>query len=223
MAEVGIRVASVQRALVLALIFICSLGLSAEILHHGPYPDASEEIVGLLSLSYEGNLPTWYSSALLLACSALLALIARGAADHRRRWTLLAVLFGYLSIDESVGLHEQLNSLVELGGPLYYGWILPAAAIVVALGLAYLRFVIALPAPTRRRVILAGCLYVGGALLMEIPLGLWTEAHGDGNLGYALIDFAEESLEMTGASLFLVALLRHAAHHGPSRLELEDR
>lgn len=223
MGEQKIRIAGIRRVLVAALVAVAGAGLAVELLQHGPLPDLDEDLVGLFSLSYEGNLPTWYSSALLLACAVTLAAIAPGApAREARYWSLLAAVFGYLSIDEAVGLHEQLNELVHLGGPLYFGWIVPAGAAVLLLGVAYLRFLRRLPPETRRRFILAGLLYVGGALVMEIPLGVWTEAHGDAGLGYSLIDFVEETLEMTGATLFLLALLRHAAHHGPARLELED-
>ncbi len=223
MGEQRIRVASIRRVLVAALIAVAAAGLVVELLHHGPVRDLDEDLLLLFSLSEEGNLPTWYSSALLLACAVTLGVIAPAAPRGQTRyWSLLAAVFGYLSIDEAVGLHEQLNDLVHLGGPLYFGWILPAGVAVLLLGLAYLRFLRALPAETRRRFVVAGALYVGGALFMEIPLGLWTEARGDGGLGYALIDFAEETLEMTGATLFLVALLRHAASHGPVRVELED-
>jgi hypothetical protein len=224
MGEQRIRVASIRRVLVAALIAVASAGLAVELLHHGPLPDLDEDLVALFSLSWEGNLPTWYSSALLLACAVTLGLIGGSAAARQARyWSLLAAVFGYLSIDEAVGLHEQLNDVVHLEGPLYFSWIVPAAIAVLLLGLAYLRFLRALPPETRRRFVVAGVLYVGGALVMEIPLGLWTETHGDGDLGYALIDFAEESLEMIGATLFLLALLRHAASHGPARLELEDQ
>jgi len=218
-----IQVAAIRRALVATLIAVGAAGLVVELLHHGPVPALDEDLVGLFSLSYESNLPTWYSSALLLACAVTLTAIAPAAPPGQARyWSLLSAVFGYLSIDEAVGLHEQLNEVVHLGGPFYFGWIIPAGAAVLLVGAAYLRFLRALPAETRRRFLVAGALYVGGALLMEIPLGLWTEARGDGGLGYALIDFAEESLEMTGATLFLLALLRHAARHGPARLELED-
>ncbi|HUS67981.1 MAG TPA: hypothetical protein VMZ28_25785 [Kofleriaceae bacterium] len=206
--------ASVRRGVTAAVALVALLGLVAELLHHRDPPGVSEEVVELVSLSYEGNLPTWLSSSLLLACAVALVAIARapGAQGaYRRHWALLGVLFGYLSIDESVELHERLNLLVDLDGPLYFGWIVPAAAVVAALGLVYLRFLLALPARLRRRFVVAGAIYVGGALLMEVPLGLWVEAHGDGGLGYALIDFAEELLEMIGASLFLFALLDHHA------------
>ena len=41
---------------------------------------------------------------------------------------------------------------------------------------------------------------------MELPLGYWTERAGANNLTYALIDFVEESLELCGASLFVLAV-----------------
>lgn len=202
---------AVGRFIAGAVAVVAIAGLAAEVLHHREPPALSDDLVELVSLSYEGNLPTWLSSSLLLACAVALAAVGARAAAYRRHWLLLSGIFGYLSIDESVELHERLNLLVDLDGPLYYGWIVPAAAVVAALGLVYLRFLVALPATTRRRFVVAGLLYVGGALVMEIPLGLWTEAHGDGGLGYALIDFVEEVLEMIGAGLFLMALLDHHA------------
>jgi hypothetical protein len=63
----------------------------------------------------------------------------------------------------------------------------------------------------RLRFIVAGLVYVGGALGMEVPLGLWAARHGEDNLGYVLIDFVEEVMEMSGAALFLLSLLRHLA------------
>jgi hypothetical protein len=150
---------------------------------------------------------------LLLCCSLQLAAIARHARRSRDRfttaWRLLAIVFCYMSLDEVAQLHERLNSLVALRGVFYFGWIIPAGAIVLVVGVAYLRFIIRLPPVTRWRFIAAGVIYVGGALVMEMPLGMWATAHGEDNLGYVLIDGLEESLEMFGATLFLVALQCH--------------
>ncbi len=165
-----------------------------------------EPAVELLSLSYEANLPTWYATVLLFSCGALLASIARSAAAHRARWWVLAAIFAYMSLDEAIEIHEYLGWLVEGKGLLYFAWVIPAGAIVLVLGLAYLPLLRALAPVTRNRFVLAGALYVGGALLMELPLGWWTETYGDDNLGYGLIDWAEESMELAGASLFLLAL-----------------
>jgi hypothetical protein len=116
--EQRIRVAAIRRALIAAVIAVGTGGLGVELLHHGPLPALDEDVVGLFSLSYEGNLPTWYSSALLLACAITLAAIApSAAAGQGRYWGLLSALFGYLSIDEAVGLHEQLDVVVHGSGP----------------------------------------------------------------------------------------------------------
>jgi hypothetical protein len=92
--------------------------------------------------------------------------------------------------------------------------VIPAAAIVVALVLVFMPFVRALPPATRRRLVIAGAVYVGGALVMELPLGWWTEQRGTDGLGYALIDWVEETMEMIGVTLALVGLV---AHHQEAR------
>jgi hypothetical protein len=48
---------------------------------------------------------------------------------------------------------------------------------------------------------------------MELPLGWWTTHYGENTLGYALIDWLEETMEMVGATLALVALLAHRKEH----------
>src|SRR5690606_35164649 len=103
--------------------------------------------------------------------------------------------------------HEHLGWLVHGEGVFYYGWVIPAGVLTALIGLAFLPFLRALPQRTRRRFVLAGLVYVGGALVMEAPLGLWAERHGADNLGYGLIDLVEESLELVGLNLFVLALL----------------
>ena len=115
----------------------------------------------------------------------------------------------YMSIDEAVELHEHLGGNLDAGGILYFDWVIPAAVIVTALVIAFVPFIRALPRATRTRLIIAGAIYVGGALVMELPLGWWTEQHGTDGFGYAIIDWVEETLEMVGATLALAALLAH--------------
>jgi hypothetical protein len=166
-----------------------------------------------LSLSQEENLPTWLSACLLFSCAAVLALIAR---DERRRgarfvrhWWALSLIFLYISLDETAMIHESANRWFDLSGALYFGWVIPAGIAVVLVGLSYLRFLAALPERTRWGFVRAGAVYVGGALGVELALGWWADHAGDENFVYALIDLVEESLEMIGASLFLVSLLEY--------------
>lgn len=181
-----------------------ALGLVAEI---GRYvlgwPDAPVET---FSLSYERNVPTWVASALLLVAALELARCAEHASRDVRAWWSLAAIFAFLSLDETIELHERLGGLFEGRGVLYFGWIVPAAFLVVLLGLSFLGLLRGLETADRRRFVLAGALYVSGALGMELPLGWWAERAGDDNLAYGLIDWLEESLELTGAAYFVLAL-----------------
>ena len=173
----------------------------------------SADATAFLSLSAEGNLPTWYASCLLSWCALSLIDAGRTAQStgqrHARTWFYLSALFFSMSLDESVELHEHLAELGDGHGLLYFSWVMPAAAIVMAVGGACVPFLLALPRQTRNRFIVAGAVYVGGALVMELPLGLWVEQHGDDNLVYAGLDLMEETLELIGASLFLVAVRAH--------------
>ncbi|MBA3546830.1 MAG: hypothetical protein H0T76_10135 [Nannocystis sp.] len=203
---IEVRSTTIIRGLVGITALFGLLGLGAELLRYlGGHDHA---VLRLLSLSYEGNLPSWYASALPLLCAALLAVIAAGADTDRGHWRMLALGFVYISIDEAVGLHEMLGELFETTGLLRFGWVMPAAAIVLTVGLACVGFLRRLDRPTARRFVLAGALYVTGAVLFELPLGWWTEQHGADNLGYALIDWCEETLEFGGLTLFAATLLR---------------
>lgn len=203
--SVLLPVSSVRRLLIALTCGFSLAGLAIELARHlgglhGP-------VVGLLSLSYEGNLPTWYASALPLVCAGLLAWVGAGEAHDRGRWRLLSIGFCAISVDELVGFHEQLGGTFDTSGLLHFDWVIPAGALVLVLGLYFLGFLRRLPRETARRFVLAGALYVGGAVVCELPLGWWTEHHGDDSLGYALIDWVEETLEFVGLTVFAAALL----------------
>lgn len=187
---------------------ISGAGLAVE-LWHTRSPEASELFVQKLSLSYEGNVPTWVATVLLFASAIVAARIAQHALAFRRHWWGVAAVFAYASLDEAAELHEHLGGTFSLGGVLYFDWIIPAAILLVALVLVFWPFVRALEPATRRRLVIAGCVYVGGAVIMELPLGWWTERAGPDTLGYALIDWIEETMELAGASLALLALVKH--------------
>ncbi|MBZ5708844.1 hypothetical protein [Nannocystis pusilla] len=194
-----------RRVLAVTSIAFSLAGLAVELLRHlGGHEGPA---ISLWSLSYEGNMPSWYASVLPLLCSGLLTWVAAGEASDRFFWRLLALGFLLISIDEAVGFHERLSGQFDVGGVLYFDWVIPAGFLVTVLGLAFLGFLRRLSPETARRFVLAGAIYVTGAVLFELPLGWWTERYGDDSFGYALIDWCEETLEFVGLTVFASALL----------------
>lgn len=198
-----------RRRLLVAVAIIAGLGLAIEAIHAQSHAAWVESLLTTLSLSYEGNLPTWFSSSLLLACAVAAGVIAAARPPLHRQWWIICLLAGWMSLDEAAELHEHLGGHFGTNGVLYFDWVIPAAAIVAALLVAFVPFIRAVHPPTRARLLVAGAIYVGGALVMELPLGWWTEQHGTDGFGYAIIDWVEETMEMVGATLAFAALLAH--------------
>ena len=197
-----------RTALIVFIAIISGLGLWVELAHWLVGDRVSDALLEHLSLSFEGNVPTWASAMLLFSCAIAAGQIAREATAWRKHWWGMAVVFGYASMDEAAEIHEHLGGHIGTGGVLYFDWVVIAVAILVALVVIYLPFVIQLPPHTRKWIIISGAVYLGGAVGMELPLGWWFEKHGQG-LGYAIIDWVEETTEMIGAAMALLTLVRH--------------
>jgi hypothetical protein len=177
----------------------------------------------LLALDREHNLASWYSSLILLIGALLLALIWR--LSHRRAdplsryWLGLAVVFFCIAVDESATIHETVIGRLlvttlptfNASGYLLYPWILAGAVFVCVIGVTYLRFLSRLPATTRWGLILAGILYVSGALGMDVLEGNEESTVGQRTLSYELLVAMEESLEMAGILTLLYVLSRYIA------------
>lgn len=207
--QVVVHEAAIQRFLIDVIAVVAMAGLMAEIAQDGLGMNDPYDLVDLFSLSYEQNIPTWLSGTMHATSAMLLAMIANGTQQSGgrfvRHWWGLSAIFTYISIDEFVSIHESMNSWFDFDGVLYFGWVIPAAILVTIFVLAYLTFLAHLPAITRFRFVRAGAIFVGGAMGVELALGYWTDLYGSSNLGYALIDWVEETMEMTGAGLFLAA------------------
>lgn len=189
---------------------LAAAGLGIELWHSASASPLADALLPRLSLSFEGNLSTWFASSLLLVCALVAGSIAGLPTSSRRgSWILVTVAFGWASLDEAAELHESLGGIFETRGALYFDWVISAAVVLLALAIALWPWLRELPSATRRRMLLAGLVYFGGAVAMELPLGWWTDRAGTSGLGYALIDWVEETMELCGAVLMLRALLLH--------------
>jgi hypothetical protein len=167
----------------------------------------------------ERNLPTLFSTLLLLAAAGLLFRLgrqARGAFQYQRKyWYLLAGVFLFLTLDEGFQIHEQLSGRTQLvtglenKGFLRYTWVLPYVAGLAVGALVLFNFLLALPRRIRTLFLLSGAIFVSGAVGLELFEGYVDTHYGDGNIYTALLCTLEELMEMTGVILFIYALLTH--------------
>jgi hypothetical protein len=173
----------------------------------------------------EFSLASWWGTLQLAIAAALLA--ANGIAETRRRWKpywfILAAIFIYLSIDETVMVHESLINVLaqfHFTGLLFFSWIIPYGIACVILGVIFLPFLRALPIELRLSFILAGALYVGSALGLEAVEGYCATEYGTGWC-WQIANVTEEIGEMTALTFFILALLRRLRDsHGAVTFEL---
>lgn len=61
-----------------------------------------------------------------------------------------------------------MRTLLGTGGVFYFAWVIPGAAFVCLFALAYLGFLLAMPRPIAMTMVLAGIIYVSGAIGAEM-------------------------------------------------------
>ncbi|NQV60408.1 MAG: hypothetical protein HQ502_12110 [Alphaproteobacteria bacterium] len=211
----------IEMFLIVAAILLIVLGTVMEVSY---YLLDHKRLLGFLrqfALAEEANIPTWYSAMLLASCAICLAAIGflqtPETGNYRRHWLILALIFLYMSMDETAVIHEMTVDPVReafgLDGALYFAWVLPAAVLMAVFLACYLGFLRHLPSSSRNRFVLAGLVYVGGAFGTEFVIGYWWGIHGD-TFGSGILNVIQEGMEIIGVSLFLSALLRHLAAMG---------
>jgi len=163
----------------------------------------------LVDVDTEQNLPTWFSSGLLLCCAVAAWQMAKqyNSPVAVRGWRLVALLLGLVSADEVVCLHERLAAAALrwlAGRELASLWLWAGGAVLVAsAGATLLPFLRSVPRRLRRRLLVSAGVYVFGALVLEVIGQQWAALHGWSNPTYWLLAALEELFEMTGAWLFL--------------------
>lgn len=190
------------------------------------YITGHDQIYGLVRLfdvDSEQNIPTFFSSSLLLFAAVLLAIVAaqrrKQASSDVSYWAILSFGFFFMAMDEASSIHELFSQPVHelvAGSSVDFtdnAWVIPGIALVLVLGLFFLRFLWHLPAKTRLAFMVAGALYLGGVLGVEMIGDAYHSVHLHRNMTYDLISTVEEGLEMLGAIVFIRALLVHIADH----------
>ena len=219
-AMIGIAPRAVIRVLFVCMSLLIIAGLAGQVSTWFLGHDNLLGFVQKFDLGDENNVPTWFSTICLFLCAVALAAIA--LTEWRRKGPLWGYWFGLagtlvlLSLDEAASFHEMLSTPLRIAwhteGFLYLAWVIPGGLFVLGFLLVYVRFLRQLPAKTRRGFLVAGSVYCSGCLGMEMIDGRYASVHGM-DFTCSLMVILEESLEMTGAILFLRSLLAYLADH----------
>lgn len=165
----------------------------------------------------EYNIPTNFSTFNLLLSSVLLYLIYHVHKTNRlydsKYWLLLSLIFLYLSLDESIAIHELLGTpikeLLGITGSLFnHAWVIPGIIICILLFAYFFKFYWGLLYRYKVMFGISAFLYFSGVIMIEAISGIFnTSGYHQPTLIYSLLMTIEESLEMIGIIFFIYSLL----------------
>lgn len=160
----------------------------------------------------EANLWSWYSSLLLSSIGIGLGVLALRQRDRlaMQAHLVLGAAAVLMSADEVASLHEALGYLGDATDGLTSHWLLLGVPMALVAGLIALRTARRIDPRLRRRLVVAGAVYLAGAVGLEFfggglsgPMGL-----PRADPLYILEVTLEEGLEFSGSLLALSAVLQ---------------
>ena len=173
--------------------------------------DADKNWLLPFNMDREFNIPTLFSSTIMLACAYTLNEI-KSVSDKRslKDWGLLSKIFIFLAIDEFFQIHEIFiipDLRPYLSPALGSTWVIPYTALVIYLGWRFSKFLRSLEKYTRQKFLQSGAIFLSGAIGMEM-VGSYLVRTGIirlHSIWYGSITGLEELLELLGLIMFLTA------------------
>jgi magnesium-transporting ATPase (P-type) len=192
--------------------------ISTFVLGHG-------NLLGLIpkfDMDKEANIPTLFNT-FLLAFSGVIFFIQSDSKKYsdslneQKPLFILGMIFSYMALDEITGLHEllinPLREVFDFSGAFHFSWVV-VGLLVVALFLGYfIPFFLKKPRMVQTGLFLAGFLYIGGVLGIEMIGGAYASTYGELNLTYGIITTLEESFELFGLIVLINTLLKELIQH----------
>ena len=169
----------------------------------------------------EINVPTWFSAGVWIMIGVLAGYFARHATRFRFSWGFFSFLALFLSLDETLELHERLDGIgnelaryvpVQLG----FTWVIPGVLIAALVCALLLRLVLSLPRAVKLGLFASGIVFVAGSVGAESLSGLAFLNEGAAP-SFFVLTVIEETLEMTGLALCLASLLHLLEHRSFER------
>ncbi len=217
--QITVNGACLARGLALIALALLTVSLLAALTSGLANPGDMSGFRRFLYVDAENNAPTYFSVVLMILNALLLASLAvrtlLSGSTLYRYWAGLSLGFFCMGFDESFEIHERfmkpMRKLIgdEDLGIFYYSWVIPALLLIAVLGGLFWRFLVAIRPTTSVRLLVAGALYLGGAIGVEMLGGWYVERNSQANIGYLLIVTLEEGLEMAGLITLFWAVMRH--------------
>ena len=167
-----------------------------------------------LNMDRELNLPTLFSSSLLLISALLMQRLGHNSnPDAADDWRLLSKIFIFLALDEALQIHEILiipGLRHQVHPALASTWVVPYAALALIMLWKFRSFLGSIPRATATGLLRSGAVYVGGAIGMEMigSFAVRSRLIRLHSAWYGAITGLEEALELLGIILLIDALLR---------------
>jgi len=168
--------------------------------------------IHMFDFDMEYNLPTLFSSFILLISAILFYIISKLINDDIH-WKILSILFIFMSIDESLQIHEYIGGIVRYYlkdfNYIYYLWVLPYTFIIIFISLFFIKFFIHLKKEYRNKILISFFLFLLGAVGFDILGGYEASLHGTRTITYSFLYTIEESLEMLSIIYLIRTLLKY--------------
>ena len=172
-------------------------------------------LFSLFFIDGEGNLPAIFSTCLFLINAVLFLMVwqaAGPAGDSQKIWLVLAIVFVFLAIDESISIHERLidplRQALGATGVFYYAWIIPYGIGVLLLAIVAIPVFWRMPKRIRFWFGLSAAIYLFAAIGLEMVSGKYLVMMNENkDIVWILMVTLEESLEIAGLIILVYALL----------------
>lgn len=168
--------------------------------------------VKLLDVDTEQSIPTLFSVLLIIAAATLAVVVGLVDRAERLMWWFVGLCLLGVAIDEGTAIHEKfvdpIRDRLDTGSIFHFAWVIPYSILLVVFVAITVPFLRRLAPHRRNGLLLAGAVFVAGALGLEMVGAAWADENELDNLTFQSLASVEELLEMIGMILMVRFLLR---------------
>lgn len=226
--KIILKLKSFITAQLVIVTIIITLGLFSYIIVHISGDYSVVKYLRIFDVGHEQSIPTYFSTLNLLLSSILLYVIYSNEKKIHHKgsnyWLFLSVLFLFLSLDESISIHENLGKIHDYLAQKdvmpklldTHQWLVFGSLFVVIIGLILLPFFKLLQKSTLYLFLLSGAIFLIGAIGFEFLGAIMLKTgfvESKKDFIYLIRRIFEEGFEMYGIAIFNCALYREISNN----------